>query len=263
MPPVAKAIPATYDAVFNAQRGFIPLAFLRALAYSESGMDPLQDMANKPNAHSSAVGLFQVMNSVLSDWNLRHPEEPYTREQLKEPWINTKIAVALLERIIKSYTANHRSTLLMDWRDPRWVALLVAGYNAGYSEAGGVGRIVRKMEAGGLPKERVTVEGVQQIAAELRKADPKDSARFLADPNRLAYWKLVTQRYLDDLGPRVAQAGRDGVGDGQPHDYSRAVVIDINDPKRPSGPSWSTLGWLAVGLVGLLFLAGRSSRRRT
>ncbi|MDP3768659.1 MAG: transglycosylase SLT domain-containing protein, partial [Dehalococcoidia bacterium] len=236
----------------------------RALAYSESSLDPLQDMADKPSAHSSAVGLFQVMNSVLSDWNLRHPEEMYTREQLKDPRVNTRIAIALLERIIKSYVTNHRSTLLMDWRDPRWVTLLVAGYNAGYSEAGGVGRIVDKMEAGGLAKERVTVEGVQQIAAELRRANPKDSARFLADPARLAYWKLVTQRYLDDLGPRVAQAGRDGVGDTgmRPVGYERAVVLDINDPKRPSAPSWSTLGWLAAGLAGLWLLAGRASRRR-
>ena len=50
-----------------------------------------------------------------------------------------------------------------DWDNPRFVELVVFGWNAGYSEAGGVGRVARYLEAQGRGDE-VTIDAVFDAA---------------------------------------------------------------------------------------------------
>jgi hypothetical protein len=244
----------TYDAVFERHRGFIPLSFLRALAYSESGLRADSDMLKEhPEAKSGAIGLFQTMGEVLNDWNLRHPSETYTRDQLTDPEVATRVGVNLVERIAKSYTNNHPKTLTMDWTDPRWVALLAAGFNAGYSEGGGLGHIVGLMEKEGISKDRVTVDTVQQMAAHLRDAakDPKRySGRFLADPKRLAYWKTVANRYQIDRG-----AGADVLP-------SSVTPASKRPPSDAASSLWVTFGLAIAVPIGLYVAASRMSTHR-
>jgi hypothetical protein len=217
-------IPHTYDQVFEKHRGAIPLAFMRALAFSESGLNAALDMRQAaPQAHSGALGLFQIMSaSVLADWNARHPSEQYTREQLKDPDVNARIGAALIMRIVDSYNQRHPGSLRMDWTDPRYVALIALGYNAGYSEAGGIGKFVTILENNDIEKRRITVDTVNQLAGELKRLTPVGepfSGRFVADPKRRDYAKLVAERYVEDVrrsggAKLIASADRDAEGAG-------------------------------------------------
>lgn len=179
-------ISRAFDSLFLTLAGVIPLAFLRVLAYHESSLDP-----GKVTKSSNATGLFQVVPKVLADYNLEHGTK-WTLSDTKNPTLNAQIGIGLLTRIVKGYQKNHKS-LATDWRDPRFVALVVQGFNAGYSETGGVGFVVGKMESSGLPKEKIAVDTVAQAAKKL------GASRFLSMPDRMAYAKKVASDYFKEI----------------------------------------------------------------
>lgn len=188
-----------FDALFDQYRGEVPLSFVRALVKSESDFDPDSDMREKtrdlpPARRSTAVGLFQVMDFVLSDYNKARGTS-WTLDDLKGregAERNTQVGTDLLRRILSVY--RRHPSLQPAWSDPRFLALLYAGYNAGYV---GVARLVGKMEAAGVSPDRVTVDTVNQAAKAMLAAGDK-SAQYLADDKRLAYWKKVAARALDE-----------------------------------------------------------------
>jgi hypothetical protein len=198
-----------FDPLFGSiGTGIIPVEFLRVLAFNESSLHPgditivkdgkrldPQKLDQKTLETRGAHGLFQTMAEVLKDYNLLHGTKYKLTDvsDPKHPELGAKIGIELLERIVRAYNKNH-PTLGMNWGDPRWVALVVQGFNAGYSEAGGVGHVVSALEKLGIPKERVTVDAVSEVAPKVK------GSRFLSEPARVRYAKHVADQYMREIG---------------------------------------------------------------
>jgi hypothetical protein len=171
-----------FDAVFERYRGSIPLAYLRALVDRESN--------GRPEVRTgSAVGLMQIVPVVLADYNKRHGTA-YQSAQLVDPATNVAIGCELLRIIANSYRKNHPHVpnLQTDWNNPRFVELLTFGWNAGFSEAGGVGRVARYLEK--LGTVDITLD---QITAHARVAG---ASKHLSNSAKVAWCKSVVALYM-------------------------------------------------------------------
>jgi hypothetical protein len=170
-----------FDAVFDKYRGSIPLAYVRALVERESD--------GRPSVRSgSAVGLMQIVPVVLTDYNKRHGTT-YQSEQLVDPAINVAMGCELLRMIVENYRKYHPRTpnFQTDWNNPRFVELLTFGWNAGFSEAGGVGRVARYLEQ--LGATDITLD---LITAHARVAG---ASKHLSNPAKVAWCKSVVALY--------------------------------------------------------------------
>lgn len=176
--PAEAGVPRTYDRIFAEHGHGLPLAFLRALAKRESDMKPR-------DRQDPAWGLLQVIEVVRRDFNARH-QTRYSREDLLDPRINVVIGSDLLRRIIRSYATNHPGApnLQEDWGNRRFVELLTFGWNAGYSERGGVGRVARYLEGLGRHAD-ITID---TIHANARAAG---ASRHLSNARKVAWCKSV------------------------------------------------------------------------
>jgi hypothetical protein len=170
-----------FDPIFNKYRGAIPIEFLRALATRESGMNP-------GNRTGPAWGLMQIVKSVREDYNQRHGTA-YTREDLLDPAVNVAICCWLLRSIIAGWARRHPEipNLQADWGNAHFAALLVFGWNAGFSERGGVGRVARYLKARG--ETELTID----IAH--RHARAAGASRHLSNPKKVAWCKSVVLLY--------------------------------------------------------------------
>ena len=170
-----------FDPVFERYRGSIPLEYVRALVERESD--------GRPHVRTgSAVGLMQIVPVVLTDYNKRHGTA-YQSAHLVDPSTNVAIGCELLRLIVESYRRNHPRipNLQPDWSNPRFVELLTFGWNAGFSEAGGVGRVARYLEQ--LGATDVTLD---QVTAHARLAG---AGRHLFNPAKVAWCKSVVALY--------------------------------------------------------------------
>jgi soluble lytic murein transglycosylase-like protein len=136
------SLPDTYDALFRRHAGAVPVAYLRALAKRESNLNPNA-------ANTAAVGLLQITSIARVDHNQRAGTS-YSRANLYDPEINVEIGAGLLNRIVRAYAKHPSANLRTDWSNPEFVKLLTAGWNSGYSEGGGVGKVASYLEARGL-----------------------------------------------------------------------------------------------------------------
>ena len=141
--PAAGSLPRHFDPIFERHRGSIPIEFIRALAMRESGMNPSA-------RDTAAWGLLQIVEVVRQAFNQAHGTR-HARAQLLDPEVNVPIAAWLLQRIVDGYQRHHAdvANLRTDWRNPRFVELVVFGWNAGMSEAAGVGRVVEYLKRRG------------------------------------------------------------------------------------------------------------------
>lgn len=185
-PPAAQprgALSRRFDPIFDRHRGDIPIEYLRALAQAESGMDP------RARARSGARGLLQITTNPRLAFNKAHGTH-HRPEDLDDPNINAAIACWLLRFIATSYATHHPAIANMrtDWRNPRFVELLTFGWNAGFSEQGGVGAVVGHLEA----------KGAREVDLELVHGHARSAGavQHLADPPRLAWCKRVVAVYL-------------------------------------------------------------------
>jgi len=195
-------VPASpFEGHFARHAGAIPQDYLRALAYRESGFRP-----GVVHPTSGATGLFQITAPALADFNQKQASA-LQLAHLVDPELNTRVAAGHLQQVIDTYR-RHRS-LRPDWSSRRWIELLTLGWNAGHNA---VARIAGRMEASNIPPERITVDSVSQVARGLGQA------RFVADPQRVAWSKSVAKLYLrgaqapEGRGMMVAQAGLGGGG---------------------------------------------------
>jgi len=193
-------ISAAWDSVIDRFAGNVPVAFIRALVHGESGGD-----SQKENPVSHAAGLLQITEIVRKDWNAAHPDAPVSRSDLFDPEINVRIGAALLNRIVQTY--GHHRTLKPDWSSRRYAELVALGWNAGYSDRGGVGLAVTELEAAGARPDDVTVDSVARVAAGLPQA-----ARFVSLADRVAYSKAVADLYLGSRRAPVVAARGSAVG---------------------------------------------------
>lgn len=178
---------AAYDGIFRSFCPGIPVEFMRALAKRESNFNP-------HDTEGPAWGLMQVVEVVRRDF-LKKTGRAAARQDLLDPALNVEIACGVLGRITKNYHRYHPQTLRVNWRDRRWVELVVAGWNAGYSEKAGVGYVVGEMEKRGARAADVTIDTMARAASSLPRA-----AEFLSMPHRLRWWRSVADAYFAQVG---------------------------------------------------------------
>jgi soluble lytic murein transglycosylase-like protein len=175
-------LPRLFDPIFAEHGHGLPVAFLRALGKRESNLDPGE-------TKDPAWGLLQIIEVVRRDYNERHGTS-YARRDLLDPVVNVKIGADLLTRIIHSYAQNHPNlpNLQPDWENPRFVELLTFGWNAGYSERGGVGRVARYLEQRGVTN--LTIDTI------FENARAAGATRHLSNPNKVRWSKGVAALYV-------------------------------------------------------------------
>lgn len=174
-----------FDRIFDMYRESIPIEFLRALAKRESNLNP--EESNGP-----AWGLMQIVEVVRKDYNQAHGTR-YTRRDLLDPAINVAIACWLLRFIIAQY-AKHQDgvpSLRADWSNPRFVELLVFGWNAGFSASGGVLKVVRYLKERGVTD--ITIDVV------FKHARAAGAVRHVSNATKLRWCKSVVRLYEQEL----------------------------------------------------------------
>lgn len=179
--PPAGSLPRTFDAIFERHRGAIPIEYLRALAKRESDM--------KPGERSGpAWGLMQIVEVVRTDYNQAHGTR-HSRADLLDPDVNVAMCCWVLRFIIASYQRNHPRipNLRADWSNPRFVELLTFGWNAGFSERAGVGRVVSYLEKLGAADV-----DIDQVHAHARLAG---ASRHLSNEAKVRWCKSVVILY--------------------------------------------------------------------
>jgi hypothetical protein len=75
-----------------------------------------------------------------------------------------------------------------DWNNRRFVELLTFGWNAGYSERGGVGRVARFLERQGQHNE-ITIDSIHAAARDA------GASRHLSNPKKVSWCKGVVALY--------------------------------------------------------------------
>lgn len=187
-----KLAPRSYDALFAEYGNGIPVAYLRALAWRESSMSPRE-------TRGPAWGLMQVIEVVRKDYNERHNTK-YERRDLLDPAVNIAIASDVLARIVDGYERFHpeATNLQADWTNPLFVELLTFGWNAGFSERGGVGRVASHLTRRGF--DDFTIDDIF-TAAKQAGASP-----HLSNPKKVAFSKGVTRQYLRERARDDADA---------------------------------------------------------
>jgi hypothetical protein len=182
-----------FDPLFAAYGGSIPVPYLRALAHAESGLNP-----------SDRKGLINVVGVAIDDYNRRRGTK-HRPEDMRIPDVNVRIAADTLQTIVASYRKNHPEipNLRENWRNQNFVELLTLGWNAGFSEASGVGKVARYLKARG--QTAVTADLIHKKAAEA------GATRWLSEPPiaaaKLAWSKGVARRYFAER-ERDADAAR-------------------------------------------------------
>lgn len=169
-----------FDPLFAKHKGSLPVPFLRALSKRESNMNPA-------DTQGPAWGLMQVVEVVRNSWNKRKPSQALARVDLLNPDINVKVASDLLNRITLAYSKHSDPNMKPNWSNPEFVKLVVAGWNSGYSEGGGVGKVASYLERRGIP---VTHDNVFKYAA------AAGGTRFLQESGRQNWQRSVADLYF-------------------------------------------------------------------
>lgn len=173
-----------FDDIFERHRDRLPLEYVRALAYWESGMNP-------NDTEGGAHGILQIVPVLLRDFNRNHNTK-IKRSELLDPDKNTRIACWLLNRIAVFYAPLGRTApnFREDWNNPHFVELLTAGWNAGFSRYGLIA-VAKRLIAQGITN--ITVDDIQ------REARVEGSERYLALEKRLRWWKKVGAEYVREV----------------------------------------------------------------
>ncbi len=186
------ATSTAFDDLFDKYRGSIPKAYLRALAYQESRMNP-----TAYNGSGGGRGLLQITGIARQDFNQRHGTA-YTVADLMTPEVSIRIGADLLNRIASSYAKHPSPNMRGDWTNPEFVKLVTMGWNAGYSEGGGVGKVAGYLERAGKPVTHDNVYKYAQAAGGVAK---------LANATALAWQRDVLSLFQRQPDWKTAAAG--------------------------------------------------------
>jgi hypothetical protein len=180
-----------FDPLLSRHRGALPLNFLRALASRESDFNPNEQGGRH-------WGLLQVGPSVIEDYNKQFGTS-HTLQSVLDPELNAKMATRTLRRIVKSYNTFHSGTKNMreDWSNPEYVKLVLAGWNSGYSEGGGVGRVAKFLEARNIP---VTHDNV------FKYASASGATKHLSNSTKLNWQRGVAVLFYEEGGPGLLES---------------------------------------------------------
>lgn len=178
--------------MFRKHGGRVPVAFLRALSKKESNQNP--------TSHSGpAYGLLQVLPQILTGYNQRKGTG-YVPNDLLNADINAAVGSDLLNRIAAAYAKHPDPNMRPDFSNPEFVKLLVAGWNSGYSEGGGVGKVASYLEQRG---QRVTHDAV------FSNASAAGATVHLQNPAKQRWQREVAALYFaqDDAGKTSIDLG--------------------------------------------------------
>lgn len=175
------AITRKYDSLFRSLASSIPLTYMRALAYRESGMDP------RAQAPGGGTGLMQITGIALKDFNQNNTKS-YSRWHMVLPKANVEVAGWLLRRIINAYGKSPSKNLQENWGNPEFVKILTAGWNDGWVA---VLRVDKYLRARGIP---VTHDNVYRYASNA------GVTRALQDDQKRLWQKKVAQTFYNEGG---------------------------------------------------------------
>jgi hypothetical protein len=182
------ALPRTFDHIFRRYAGRVPVNYLRSLAKRESNLNP-------QSGGGTYWGLMQVgYGNVLPSYNKRRGTS-YTAQDLFNPDVNVKIASDLLNRIVVAYGKHPDRNLKENWHNPEFVKLVTAGWNSGYSEAAGVGKVARYLESRNIP---VTHDNVFRYAA------AAGGTKHLQNAAKQRWQRSVVDLFYKEGGPGTA-----------------------------------------------------------
>jgi hypothetical protein len=218
----------------------------------------------RPDAHrgTAAWGLLQIVEVVRHAFNQAHGTH-YARAQLLDPEVNVPIAAWLLRRIVDGYQRHHAdvANLRTDWRNPRFVELVVFGWNAGMSEAAGVGRVVEYLKR----------RGIRAIDLDLvhEHAQAAGASRHLSNPAKVRWSRSVADLYAQERGFRNASwwaVKTPGVIKEEmniTHQDVSAIGRDIYAPRSasPSRPSYDKAGALQAPSAAARLASARTATR--
>jgi hypothetical protein len=131
----------------------------------------------------------QIVEVVRRSYNERKGTN-ISRQDLLDPRINVQIAGDLLSRIAHLFDSQHgprAPNMRQNWNNPEFVRLVVAGWNSGYSERAGVGRVARYLEDRGIP---VTHNNVFKYAAQA------GATRHLQNETKRRWQRTVVDLYM-------------------------------------------------------------------
>lgn len=225
----AEEMTRRYDHIFKAFSGdVIPVSFLRALAYSESHLNPRYEldkgidlatrMRKDTGKRDSYWGLFQVgVKNVLEGFNKRSGKH-HSREQLFDPVVNTEVATWHLRDMLLNYaewSLRHGITNLRpDWNNQEFVRLFVAGWNSGHSRASGVQAAALWLHANGLPvtHDNIFLRDGKALRWDDKKKKyvEKSKTKFLKRPayeTKYDWQRLVARRYFQQRGVDTLKPG--------------------------------------------------------
>ena len=187
--PTERALTRRFDDLFRTHGQGIPVPYLRALGHAESGLNP-----------DDRLGLINVVPVAVRDYSRRHPDDRVTPAQMTDPAINVRVAADVLRTIIASYRRNHPDVIELaeNWARVGFVELLTFGWNAGFSEKGGVGRVVDYLRRT-QPGTPITLDAV---AGSARAAG---AAATLSNPRKRAYCKGVVASYRREVARDVRE----------------------------------------------------------
>lgn len=160
----------------------IPVRYLHALACRESSCDPL-------DRKGPAWGLMQVTEVVrCSEARIDGKPGVHTREELLNPRISVFLCTRILGKTIRTLNSLGVTT---NWNNKRWVGLVTAGWNAGYSMRGGLGRVIKYLVKRGWEIGDIDIDVVYQ------HAQSAGATRFLWEfPKRRKWWHSVVRLYF-------------------------------------------------------------------
>lgn len=210
-----------FEPIFARHAGAIPQAYLRSLAYKESGFRP-----HIVHPTSRATGLFQITTPALQDFNVRN-RTALALTHLLDPELNTRVAVQHLGNLVNAY--RRVRSLAPDWSNRRWLELLTLGWNSGHNA---VISLASQLEASGIPPERITADTVSELARATGRA------KYVADPARVAWSKSVASMFLgggvvpQGRSPLIASMIPDGSGGGLALAFGLAMAGVVGFAKK-------------------------------
>ncbi len=160
----------------------IPTTYMQALACRESTCDPLDQ-------EDPAWGLMQITGSVRrSEPRLDGKPGRHTRPELLDPRISVYLCTRTLARAMRVLKSVGMPPA---WNDPKWVGLLTAGWNAGYSRSRGVGLVIRYLVDQGWRKQDIDIHTIYNHAKQA------GAVKYLWKfPKRPKWWASVVRLYF-------------------------------------------------------------------
>lgn len=177
-----------YDTIFEKFRGTIPLAFVKVLAFTQSGM-------NTKKSVQGSAGLFMISDAALSAYDKKYPTKTKRKlTDLADPVLNTQIAIWILNNIVKYFASHYPKSMSENWNSPLYAAIIVHGFNTGYSEPQGIGAALKFFED---KPDKLNMDSLAQVAKEM-KLEPRKY-----DSKAIERAKTAANLYVAELGGKA------------------------------------------------------------